>query len=501
MLLPAFLRRLRERVTPPVTHTLVCGASRSGKSEAELARLLPLAARNDCSVVVMDPPGTLARKLLLHLDAAGQTHRVLYDRLADTDHVPGYEWLAPSRHPDPLQRASRNDERVREFTAVLLRRRGIRDSATAPLIEEWLLTSLRLFLAQEPRCPLPQLADVFDLRSPVRRRLLAHCTEPELVRKFEVLASLSPTARRAESGPAERILRAVCESPAFRARSGDVTVQLATFLDERGILILDGSSQGNLSRDAASIMMGTVILGVIDHCRKGSKSRVVLVLDEAVNADLIGPHESRALAEAAKWGLEVHVLVQDPFNFPTEDIRRNVLQNCHRHEWFRQGSPEAARLAAEDIAIPLLDPLRVHHREQRFRSVEAGYRKVRAGETRIAILPRRSEVTDVQERYTALTDQILLMQKQLMLLEPGWRFVRAGKVSRAPEYVRLLRKPFLQTTFKTRRNSEEEEGTFEAVLRKLKADGRHGVPQAQDLPPRPIIQESAARRVTTTRSP
>ena len=76
---------------------------------------------------------------------------------------------------------------------------------------------------------------------------------------------------------------------------------------------------------------------------------MVLALDEAVTADLIGLYESRALSEAGKWGLEFHILIQNPFGFGSDEIRTGVLQNCWRHEWFRQGNPEAARLAAEDI--------------------------------------------------------------------------------------------------------------------------------------------------------
>lgn len=83
---------------------------------------------------------------------------------------------------------------------------------------------------------------------------------------------------------------------------------------------------------SASVMMGAIILRVIHHCRIGSHSRVVLVLDEAVNADLIGVHESRALSEAGKWGLEFHILIQNPFSFPSVEIQSNVLQNCWRHE-------------------------------------------------------------------------------------------------------------------------------------------------------------------------
>jgi hypothetical protein len=443
-----------------ITHTFVCGASRSGKSEAELARLLPMAQANDCAIVLLDPPGTLASKFLLHLDHRGLTNRVIYDRLSDTDRVPGYDWLSPSVHPDPLQREAANDERIREFASILLRRRGIHDTAGTPLIEEGLLAALGLYIHQRTPASLSFLTDVFTLGSPARDQLLRNCTEPELLRKFETYAKLSPTARRTETGPAERILQAVCGSPAFRVRAGGPTFDFDRFLDRRGILILDGSSRGNLSRDAASVMMGAVILRVIHHCRTRANGRVVLVLDEAVNANLVGVHESRALAEAGKWGLEFHVIVQDPFNFPSEDICNNVLQNCYRHEWFRQGSPAAAKLAAQDVATPLLDPLKLHHVEYRFRNIDAGYEQ-RTTITRTerksvsgtitgrslaqgdVYLLRRKEVRDEQQRYTTLNDQIALMQKELMRLRAGFRLVRGDRVDWSPEYVPLVRPPWV----------------------------------------------------------
>ncbi len=201
-------------------HILVCGASRSGKSEAELARLVPLAQANDRAIVLMDPPGSLAAKVLLHLDLLGLGSRVLYDRLAETARVPGYDWLTRSENTDRLQREAENDERIREFAAVLLRRRIIQDAATKPLIEEGVLAALRLSLYQSAPVPLWWLADVFTTGSEARAHLLTHCTEPELVRKFQQYAALTPTARRTETGPAERILRAVLTSPAFRVWSG-----------------------------------------------------------------------------------------------------------------------------------------------------------------------------------------------------------------------------------------------------------------------------------------
>jgi hypothetical protein len=505
-----------------VRHTLVCGATRSGKSAAELARLVPLARGQQCALVVLDPPGGLAAQLLLHLDSLGLTHRVLYDRLADTDRVPGYDWLSASTHPDPFQRSGENDERVREFAAILLRRRGGRDIALSALIEETLLAALRLYVHQATPVPLPWLAEVFTRGAPARSHLLTHCTEPSLVQKFEELASLGPTARRAETAPAERILRAVLESPSFRVRSGDPTLDLDRFLDDRGILLLDGSSQGNLSRDAASVMMGAVILKVIAHCRTGAKCNVLLVLDEATNAGLLGLHESQALAESGKGGLQCHVLVQSPFGFPSEEIQRNVLQNCWRHEWFRQGSPEAARLAAEDLATPLLDPLKVHHTEYRIRTVDAGFERVQTadhsewtdpegrttGRTRswrTVLWPRRREVKDAQQRYTALQDQILLLQKDLMLLQPGYRFVRGDTVTPTPEYVPLLRTPWdsrdaYRITFEGTPAGTLATVRLRSVLAAMKRRSAFRVPSLESPPPASSRSQAAAAATLATRT-
>jgi len=294
------------------------------------------------------------------------------------------------------------------------------------------------------------------------------------------------------------------------------TFDFDRFLDERGILILDGSSRGNLSRDAAAIMMGAIVLRVIRHCRTGARSRVVLVLDEAVNANLIGLHESQALSEAGKWGLQFHMLVQDPLSFPTPEIRSNVLQNCGRHEWFRQGSPEAARLAAEDIATPLLDPLQVHHTEYRVREAEAGYDRIRTTSTSTwhdpsghtgkgtswstVLRARRRAVKDAQDRYTALNDQVLLIQKEMMRLRPGLRFVRGTDVTPVPEDVPMLSDPWSAFDGEVGAMETAGGGLAEVRLRDiLGARRERPMFRAPAIPgaPRPAasVSQAAARRL------
>src|SRR5205085_7159481 len=107
---------------------------------------------------------------------------------------------------------------------------------------------------------------------------------------------------------------------------------------------------------------------------------------------------------------------------------------------------------------PLLDPLKVHHTEYRARIVDAGFDRVRTTNRSVlrdpdgreswgtswhtVLWPRRKDVWDAQDWYMALSDQILLMQKELMLLKAGHRFVRGDTVMAVPEYVPMLCDPW-----------------------------------------------------------
>src|SRR5574343_602095 len=136
-----------------IRHTLVCGASRSGKSEAELTKLVALAKRNDCAIVLIDPHGPFAEKFLLHLSLIGQLKRVIYDRLQDTDRTPSYCWLRRSTNPDQYQRAAEDDEQLRSFISLPLRRRSNIDIKNSPVIERGMLTAGNIYMYQKKPAP------------------------------------------------------------------------------------------------------------------------------------------------------------------------------------------------------------------------------------------------------------------------------------------------------------------------------------------------------------
>lgn len=117
------------------------------------------------------------------------------------------------------------------------------------------------------------------------------------------------------------------------------------------MLFVEGSNDG-ISSDAMQTIMGAVVLRVINYVRRrnNNKTRVLLVLDEATNAQLVSGHEVRAMAELQKKGLDCHVLVQ-LLDFPSNKITEGVLSNAVRHEWYYNANPAVIRRAIEDLGL------------------------------------------------------------------------------------------------------------------------------------------------------
>lgn len=327
---------------------LAVGSTRSGKSMAEVRRLVE-AAEKGVALVVIDPHrDSLAARLLEHLVARGLQNRILYDRLAELDRVIGYDFLPKPLATKPLEYRSEADELIRAFCDVLCRRRQMESLATSALTEEWVIPALQLYLSQADHPPLPVIEHAFGPPGhPVFQRLLRGCRNDDVAAKFQDIAN--GTVKRGQFGAAERLIRGVCSSPAFAVRCG-ATFQLGTFLDGRGILIIEGG--GTISDDAQLTMMGAIILQTIRYIRSRNRKYppVILALDEATNANLISAsgYETKAAAETQKMGLAIHTLVQS-LNFPTAGITSDMLTNCLRHEWFFAANQAVLQKAGADL--------------------------------------------------------------------------------------------------------------------------------------------------------
>ncbi len=345
----------------------------------------------DIAEVILDPhEESLAQTVLNHAEG-----NILYDRLSNIQQTIGYELLRPSTHPDSDERANENEQRAEAFVPILTRRRNQDGMAGTPLMEEWVMAAILLYLFQKVRKPLSLLPFAFLPWTAEFQLLLRDCGRKDIRHKFQQLEKLSQRALRAEIGSAARLINAVFRSRSFitRSRGG---FDLGGFLQNKGKLIIErGDGVGD---DTMRVIMGAIVLLVIEHAKRRPKPYPVIRIriDEANNSGLVGEPELRGIAETRKYGLFWDFLVQN-LDFPGGPDR--VLQNCKRHEWFGCAFYDLARKAAIDL---------------------------------VAGLPANGESR--AERIAQITDDILQMG-------PGWRWVRDPAGSRK-EYVPLLVNPW-----------------------------------------------------------
>src|SRR5260221_9714278 len=118
---------------------LKVGATRQGKT---LSAARDVVESPDEACIILDPhKDSLAQAVLAH--ASGN---VLFERLSDVKRTLGFELLTASTHSDPQLRHQENERRAEAFVEILLRRRNTESLAGTPLMEEWVMAAITLYL-------------------------------------------------------------------------------------------------------------------------------------------------------------------------------------------------------------------------------------------------------------------------------------------------------------------------------------------------------------------
>ena len=329
---------------------IVCGSTRSGKSTGEIIDVIA-AAMSFMAIVVIDPHmRSLAWNAFVQLVARGFGKRVLFDRLSNLSRVLGYRFLRRSNATNPYRREAEDEQSVSELIELVGRRRDVSSLAKNPQTEQFVRAASKLVLHQKS----VNAADIQFALEPHERRfreLVNGCTDESIRSTFQEIAN--GTIKPGQYAAARRLISGVCQSPAFTLRCRP-TFDLDAFLDNGGILLVEGGTQG-ISADTANTIMGSLALQLFHYVRSRltAKPRVLLVMDEATNANLIGGagHEVRALAELQKQGLDIHILVQSP-SFPNSFIEDAVFTNCVEHHWYFAANDAVAQQAARDLGDP-----------------------------------------------------------------------------------------------------------------------------------------------------
>src|SRR6185369_16488984 len=128
---------------------------------------------------------SLAQTVLAHA-----TGNVLYEQLSDIRATLGFELLKSSVSTDPMHRHLENQRRAEAFVEILLRRRNTEGMAGAPLMEEWVLSAITLYLFQAKPKSLALLPYAFMPGTDEFAALVKDCRLPEIRHKFQQLEKL-----------------------------------------------------------------------------------------------------------------------------------------------------------------------------------------------------------------------------------------------------------------------------------------------------------------------
>lgn len=434
-------------------HWLRTGMTGLGKTQAERTYLLQIIRQRQMPVVVISAKKDLPHQLLMDMAMMGQLDRVFFDDFDDVTMTPGYCWLRRAADSD-LWQLRNNNERFRDlFVSQIMFHRGLFDAAKSAYYEAGLRWAAELFQYQTADSIAQEWwqGEAFDFfTSDKCRYMFAHLRNDRVRREGLDWAFMPPMQRRAETGPAERLLKVPCDATSFIARCG-TTVDVREMIDRNMVQIYCGR------RAIALLMLSWIVQDVIDHCRSGARFPCLLSMDEVKH--FADKHVALAMTEARGQGkgLSIDLLIQNPLDFASKDIFHDIWGNtAHMH--FRQADPEAAKLCAEDIGTCLLSSKAVWYTEKRFRQEVAGvdqHTVVLKGESRddhdnkrkdereaIVSQTRRRTVADDVVHGKPYDMQIKEIQQQAMQLEPGWMFFRGDRVSPKPVYCPMERVPW-----------------------------------------------------------
>lgn len=435
-------------------NVLVIGEPGSGKSVAAARDAIQFPG----AVIILDPhKESLAELVLTHAEG-----NILFDRVSDLDHCLGYELLKPSQHVDASRRLQQNQHRAQVFVEIMMRRRGGELSA-APLMEEWIMGLLMLFLYQRSRKDPAIVPYAFMPGTDQFKELIHDCTLPEFRHKFTALEKLNPRALRAELGSASRLANGVFRSPAFlkRCRGG---LDLGAFIQNRGKLIVERFGE---NEDVNRTIMGGISMLVTEHCENRPEPfpPVRIYLDECTNARTAGKFEEQKAGETRKYGESWYFMCQWP-NFPNGP--EGFYQNCNRKEIYRTGHHDLARKLAAMAAAGFPAPEMKHSEKLQYLA---------------------DAITNFQPGQRLVTDRTGSRIERVRMLEnpyPDWPGLRDAKLQEKiqwiysrPEY-HVERKSESSSKPETPRSSKSRDDSSPAERLKQRERKRHDASPKND---------------------
>lgn len=376
-------------------HKLFVGPTGTGKTNLVLLLILSM-IDSGCWITAAFPHEQPGLDLIAELYARyGKAifNRLLVIDLRDMTKVVMTQFIHSSSNPDPLQRLHENDI----FSAPLLdsmrrRRPDIKSWDERPTLYDGAQLAIRLYQNKDRWYPEPWLYDAFLKRHPKQTFVASHCTNVDDRNELLSFNFLPPREQESTSKAIRRLLKGTLAIPAILARTSKPPVHdKKAFLNRGGITVILGGA----SDQAASVAIGSDFAETMFLAKQGLERPGVYVVDEALNHKLLGEYESTILSTIRWKGVSVWYVVQS-FDFPSEEIKNNVLQNTD-HYWFRQGTYDMAMEAAKDM-LGALDEYKVHHTITK--QVHAGFDTIHRVTKGISKHPEHGDIESEHEQVS-----------------------------------------------------------------------------------------------------
>lgn len=328
-------------------HTHLLGPTGSAKSTVMLGLIAADIAAGR-SVLVLDPKGDLADRVLTHIPKHREQDVVVID---PTNSRPvGFNPLAGAgRHASVTA-----DTLLATFEAVFAKHWGIRSAD--------IYTAVFNTLAQIDSANLLWIPPL--LTNPAfRRRVLAGIDDPVGLGGFwEQYDAKSPAQQAEEIGPVLNKLRQLILRPGLRAMLGQTAPRfdLSDLFDERRIVIVN-LNKGLLGADAARLL-GTLLIGqlwtrILARQRDGREHRhIVSIYIDEIHDFLAGiPGDlSDALAQARSLGAAFTVANQYLKQF-TPAMQASVETNTRSKLYFGLGGTDASTISKHTPGLDAQD--------------------------------------------------------------------------------------------------------------------------------------------------
>lgn len=398
------------------------------------------------------PHADIAEKLIAvlfyKLGPAMFKRPILIERLSDTDRVIMRNYVRRSMKTG-FDAMRENEQFASAFVEMLAHQRRKSDLIENPVLNTYSFLLARVYQEQDEWCPEWWLKHALDSRHPIHRHLVKHCRDEHIRHELEGVRFFPQREKIQMLYAVTRLYEAVYgKAPVLARTSKPATVDWVTFKNAGGIhFMLGGDVAPEVLRLAIRSDFQETIFNGHRLMREG-----YCIFDEILNyGGFWGEFESHALSTCGHHG--IHLVGQtQSLNFPTPEIRENVMSNTNRF-WLSQSDFELSKIGALDL-LGMLSRDKVHHVDTVKRQVNKGFREIthvvkgiskgEHGESesereQINLVPILEIETDEKPVYEDVNAQVMWKAQELMGLPIGETIVREMRKKPYKIHVTLMK--------------------------------------------------------------